>query len=178
LRPHWAVNADSSNQDREGEYENSFEVHRPVLIYLYLRSARKRTQEKAKSRTFTAQLSRVFSPSHSEPGELSGWYLSYVYDPVRDGSDLVSIIIDASDFRGKPVARMQFPQCVPTDCMVIGSPAETHDTNAHRMDAKLTFPCALREEQSTIRESGPRPILAGASRQRYELDIWTQIVAS
>ena len=25
---------------------------------------------------------------------MSGWYLSYVYDPVRDGSDLVSIIID------------------------------------------------------------------------------------
>jgi carotenoid cleavage dioxygenase len=53
----------------------------------------------------------VFAPSHSEAGELSGWYLSYVYDPVRDGSDLV--IIDASDFQGKPVARVQLPQRVP-----------------------------------------------------------------
>ena len=23
----------------------------------------------------------VFAPAHSEAGELSGWYLSYVYDP-------------------------------------------------------------------------------------------------
>jgi carotenoid cleavage dioxygenase len=38
-------------------------------------------------------------------------YLSYVYDPVRDGSDLV--VIDASDFRGKPVAPVQLPQRVP-----------------------------------------------------------------
>jgi carotenoid cleavage dioxygenase-like enzyme len=43
--------------------------------------------------------------------ELAGWYLSYVYDPVRDGSDLV--IIDASDFTGKPVARVHLPQRVP-----------------------------------------------------------------
>ena len=53
----------------------------------------------------------VFAPAHSEAGELSGWYLSYVYDPVRDGSDLV--IIDASDFQGKPVARVQLPRRVP-----------------------------------------------------------------
>jgi carotenoid cleavage dioxygenase-like enzyme len=38
----------------------------------------------------------VFAPAHSEAGELSGWYLSYTYDPVRDGSDLA--IIDASNF--------------------------------------------------------------------------------
>ena len=49
--------------------------------------------------------------AHSEAGELSGWYLSYVHDPIRDGSDL--IIIDASDFQGKPVARVQLPRRVP-----------------------------------------------------------------
>jgi len=53
----------------------------------------------------------VFAPAHSNAGELSGWYLSYIYDPVRDGSDLV--IIDASDFRAKPVARVQLPRRVP-----------------------------------------------------------------
>jgi carotenoid cleavage dioxygenase len=53
----------------------------------------------------------VFAPAHSKADELSGWYLSYVYDPVREGSDLV--IIDASDFQGKPVARVQLPRRVP-----------------------------------------------------------------
>ncbi|MGV0790513.1 carotenoid oxygenase family protein [Mycolicibacterium sp. XJ1819] len=54
----------------------------------------------------------VFAPSTSDPaGESSGWYLAYVYDPVRDGSDLV--IIDASDFAGPPVARIGLPQRVP-----------------------------------------------------------------
>ena len=53
----------------------------------------------------------VFAPANSGTKELTGWYLSYVYDPVRDGSDLV--IIDASDFQGKPVARVQLPQRVP-----------------------------------------------------------------
>jgi carotenoid cleavage dioxygenase len=53
----------------------------------------------------------VFAPAASGAGELSGWYLSNVYDPVRDGSDLV--IIDASDFQGKPVARVQLPRRVP-----------------------------------------------------------------
>ena len=53
----------------------------------------------------------AFAPADSEGDELSGWYLSYVYDPVRDGSDLV--IIDASDFQGKPVARVQLPRRVP-----------------------------------------------------------------
>ena len=39
----------------------------------------------------------VFVPSTSGPAdESSGWYIGYVYDPARDGSDLV--IIDASDF--------------------------------------------------------------------------------
>jgi carotenoid cleavage dioxygenase-like enzyme len=53
----------------------------------------------------------VFAPAGSDGDELSGWYLSYVYDPVRDGSDLV--IIDASAFQGKPVARVQLPRRVP-----------------------------------------------------------------
>ncbi|MEO3758495.1 carotenoid oxygenase family protein [Mycobacterium sp. B14F4] len=54
----------------------------------------------------------VFVPSTSGPAdESSGWYLGYVYDPVRDGSDLV--VIDASDFTGPPVARIQLPQRVP-----------------------------------------------------------------
>lgn len=54
----------------------------------------------------------VFVPSPSGPAdESSGWYLGYVYDPARDGSDLV--IIDASDFAGPPVARIQMPQRVP-----------------------------------------------------------------
>ncbi|MCV7280904.1 carotenoid oxygenase family protein [Mycolicibacterium flavescens] len=54
----------------------------------------------------------VFVPSTSGPAdESSGWYLGYVYDPARDGSDLV--IIDATDFAGPPVARIQLPQRVP-----------------------------------------------------------------
>lgn len=54
----------------------------------------------------------VFVPSTSGPAdESSGWYVGYVYDPARDGSDLV--IIDASDFTGAPVARIKLPQRVP-----------------------------------------------------------------
>jgi carotenoid cleavage dioxygenase len=54
----------------------------------------------------------VFVPSAAGPAdESSGWYLGYVYDPVRDGSDLV--IIDAADFAAPPVARIQLPQRVP-----------------------------------------------------------------
>jgi carotenoid cleavage dioxygenase len=54
----------------------------------------------------------VFVPSTTgPPDESSGWYLGYVYDPARDGSDLV--IVDASDFAGPPVARIKLPQRVP-----------------------------------------------------------------
>jgi carotenoid cleavage dioxygenase len=54
----------------------------------------------------------VFVPSTSGPAdESSGWYLGYVYDPARDGSDLV--IIDASDFTAQPVARIKLPHRVP-----------------------------------------------------------------
>ncbi|HEU4363285.1 MAG TPA: carotenoid oxygenase family protein [Mycobacterium sp.] len=54
----------------------------------------------------------VFVPArgHSDD-ELAGWYLTYVYNAARDGSDLV--IIDASDFRGEPVARVRMPRRVP-----------------------------------------------------------------
>jgi carotenoid cleavage dioxygenase-like enzyme len=54
----------------------------------------------------------VFVPSVSgHADETSGWYLGYVYDPARDGSDLV--IIDASNFAAPPVARIKLPQRVP-----------------------------------------------------------------
>jgi carotenoid cleavage dioxygenase-like enzyme len=53
----------------------------------------------------------VFVPAAGAPDESNGYYLGYVYDPARDGSDLV--IIDASDFAGKPVARIKLPQRVP-----------------------------------------------------------------
>jgi carotenoid cleavage dioxygenase len=54
----------------------------------------------------------VFVPSTSGPAdEGRGWYLGYVYDPARDGSDLV--IIDASDFAAPPVARIKLPHRVP-----------------------------------------------------------------
>ncbi|HTI78476.1 MAG TPA: carotenoid oxygenase family protein [Mycobacterium sp.] len=54
----------------------------------------------------------VFVPSTAGPAdESSGWYLGYVYDPARDGSDLV--IIDASDFAAQPVARIKLPHRVP-----------------------------------------------------------------
>jgi carotenoid cleavage dioxygenase-like enzyme len=53
----------------------------------------------------------VFVPAPGESDESAGWYVAYVYDPVRDGSDLV--IIDASDFGGAPVARVQLPRRVP-----------------------------------------------------------------
>jgi carotenoid cleavage dioxygenase len=54
----------------------------------------------------------VFVPSTAGPAdESSGWYIGYVYDPARDGSDLV--IIDASDFAAQPVARIKLPHRVP-----------------------------------------------------------------
>jgi carotenoid cleavage dioxygenase len=53
----------------------------------------------------------VFVPSTGPADEGNGWYIGYVYDPARNGSDLV--IIDASDFSGKPVARIKLPRRVP-----------------------------------------------------------------
>lgn len=54
----------------------------------------------------------VFVPSPSGPAdESNGWYLGYVYDPARDGSELV--ILDSADFGGDPVARIGLPRRVP-----------------------------------------------------------------
>lgn len=53
----------------------------------------------------------VFVPASGAADESSGYYLGYVYDPTRDGSDLV--ILDASDFGGEPVARIALPRRVP-----------------------------------------------------------------
>jgi carotenoid cleavage dioxygenase-like enzyme len=53
----------------------------------------------------------VFVPGSGTADESNGWYIGYVYDPARDGSDLV--IIDASDFATQPVARIKLPHRVP-----------------------------------------------------------------
>jgi len=54
----------------------------------------------------------VFVPSPDGPAdENNGWYMAYVYDPVRDSSDLV--ILDAADLAGDPVARIRLPRRIP-----------------------------------------------------------------
>jgi carotenoid cleavage oxygenase len=53
----------------------------------------------------------VFVPESPDAGEDEGWLLSLVYDAGRDRSDLV--ILDAADFGGPEVARVQLPQRVP-----------------------------------------------------------------
>jgi carotenoid cleavage dioxygenase-like enzyme len=53
----------------------------------------------------------VFVPGNGPADESNGYYLGYVYDPARDGSDLV--IVDASDFAGDPVAKIALPRRVP-----------------------------------------------------------------
>jgi carotenoid cleavage dioxygenase-like enzyme len=53
----------------------------------------------------------VFVPSDGPADESAGYYLGYVYDPARNGSDLV--ILDASDFAGDPVATIKLPHRVP-----------------------------------------------------------------
>ncbi len=53
----------------------------------------------------------VFAPAAGQADELSGWYLTYVYDAETDSSDLV--VIDASDFAAEPVARIRMPRRVP-----------------------------------------------------------------
>ena len=53
----------------------------------------------------------VFVPAAGSTDESDGWYLAYVYDPARNGSDLV--ILDASDFGGAAVATIHLPQRVP-----------------------------------------------------------------
>jgi carotenoid cleavage dioxygenase-like enzyme len=83
----------------------------------------------------------VFAPADSDRDELSGWYLSYVYDPVRDGSDL--IIIDAADFQGKPVARVQLPRRVPYGL-----------DRRLRTTAQECVKDYFRQEEPTFQESG------------------------
>ncbi len=54
----------------------------------------------------------VFVPSGAGAAdESNGWYMAYVYDEAREGSDLV--ILDASDFAGRPVGKISLPQRVP-----------------------------------------------------------------
>ena len=53
----------------------------------------------------------VFVPAADSSDESDGWYLAYIYDPARNGSDLV--ILDASDFTGDAVATIHLPQRVP-----------------------------------------------------------------
>ncbi|MDT5182309.1 MAG: hypothetical protein QOI29_467 [Mycobacterium sp.] len=53
----------------------------------------------------------VFVPGSGTADESNGWYIGYVYDPARDGIDLV--IIDALDFTAQPVARIKMPHRVP-----------------------------------------------------------------
>jgi carotenoid cleavage dioxygenase len=53
----------------------------------------------------------VFVPASAEASEDEGWVLTYVYDPARDGSELV--ILDAARFDGPPVASVALPQRVP-----------------------------------------------------------------
>ena len=65
----------------------------------------------APRRHLAARVRRCSCLASGPADESSGWYIGYVYDPARDGSDLV--IIDASDFAGKPVARIKLPDRVP-----------------------------------------------------------------
>jgi carotenoid cleavage dioxygenase-like enzyme len=53
----------------------------------------------------------VFVPSAAHGPEDAGWVLSVVYNAIEDRSDLV--ILDATDFAGRPVATVALPQRVP-----------------------------------------------------------------
>jgi carotenoid cleavage dioxygenase len=53
----------------------------------------------------------VFVPGGPKTAEDEGWLLGFVYDPDKNGSDL--LILDAQDIGGKPVARIGIPQRVP-----------------------------------------------------------------
>ena len=56
-------------------------------------------------------LEPVFVPRPDARGEDDGWIMSYVYDSVRNLSDVV--ILDARDFGGDPVATIKLPVRVP-----------------------------------------------------------------
>ena len=49
------------------------------------------------------------SAEGSDPREDEGWVMSFVYDEGSGKSE----ILDATDFSGKPVARIALPQRVP-----------------------------------------------------------------
>lgn len=53
----------------------------------------------------------MFAPAPGHTDESAGWYLSYVYSPVRECSELV--ILDAAQFDAEPVARVGLPRRVP-----------------------------------------------------------------
>ena len=53
----------------------------------------------------------VFVPAAERAGEDEGYVLLYVYDAMRNGSDLV--ILDAARFAGPPAATIHLPQRVP-----------------------------------------------------------------
>jgi len=53
----------------------------------------------------------VFVPAAPGGAEDEGWLLAFVYDPARNGSDLV--VLDASRPSAAPVASVQLPQRVP-----------------------------------------------------------------
>jgi len=53
----------------------------------------------------------VMAPAAPGAGEDEGWVMCFVHDAARDGSDFV--ILDARDFSGPPVARIELPQRVP-----------------------------------------------------------------
>ena len=50
-------------------------------------------------------------PAGPAAGEDEGWLLAVVYDEASDGSEL--LVVDATDFTGPEVARVQLPQRVP-----------------------------------------------------------------
>ena len=53
----------------------------------------------------------LFVPDGSSPAEDAGYLLTYLYDATRDRSELA--IVDASEVRKGPVARVALPARVP-----------------------------------------------------------------
>jgi carotenoid cleavage dioxygenase len=53
----------------------------------------------------------IFVPAGAHAAEDEGWVLSVVYNALEDRSDLV--VLDATEFGGRPVATIALPQRVP-----------------------------------------------------------------
>jgi carotenoid cleavage dioxygenase len=53
----------------------------------------------------------VFAPEHPGAGEDEGYLMTFVYDPAKNGSELV--ILDARNIESEPVARVLMPHRVP-----------------------------------------------------------------